>query len=141
MLVDGVNDDEASVTDVAAFLETIHPRVAYIALPIRPPAVPGVRPASEEAVTRAYHIFSGRSFKVELLTGYEESTFAHTGDAEADLLGITTVHPMREESVRALLTANGAHWDLVESLMARGELKEVAYQGHRFYVRRIPRRD
>ena len=62
-----------------------------------------------------------------------------SGDPEEDLLGITGVHPMREDAVRELLRGSGSSWSVVERLMERGELKPVQYHGHRFYVRRFPR--
>jgi wyosine [tRNA(Phe)-imidazoG37] synthetase (radical SAM superfamily) len=94
-----------------------------------------VRPPSEEAITRAYAIFRDAGVQVELLTGYEGDAFAFTGDAEADLLAITAVHPMREDALAAFLARAGADWGLVTRLMAQGLLVETDYRGQKFYIR------
>ena len=62
-----------------------------------------------------------------------------SGDPEEDLLGITGVHPMREDAIRELLRGSGSSWSVVERLSKRGELEPVEYHSHRFYVRRFPR--
>lgn len=135
MLVSGLNDDEAELEAVAEFLTRLRPSVACIAVPTRPPAEEWVRPPSEEAVLRGYAIFREAVERVELLTGYEGDAFAFTGDAEADLLSITAVHPMREDALAAFLARAGADWGLVARLVARGLLVETEYRGHRFYRR------
>lgn len=137
MLVAGVNDDDASVEAVAGFLERLSPSIAYLAVPTRPGAESGVVPPSEQRVTEAYQLLSGRVPRVEYLIGYEGNAFASSGDVVEDLLSITAVHPMREEAVRALLSRAGAEWTVVEALIRRGLLKETRYGERRFYVRRM----
>jgi hypothetical protein len=92
-------------------------------------------------VTQAHQILSERLPCVELLTGYEGMDFGTTGNVEADLLAITSVHPMREDAVRTLLAEGGGDWSLVERLMDEGALAEIEYRTQRFYVRRFPRVD
>ena len=65
--------------------------------------------------------------------------FGTTGDVEADLLAITSVHPMREDAVRTLLAESGGDWNRVERLLEKGALAEVLYRGQKFYVRRFLR--
>jgi wyosine [tRNA(Phe)-imidazoG37] synthetase (radical SAM superfamily) len=62
---------------------------------------------------------------------------SYTGDIEKDLLSITAVHPMRKEAVEALLARAGAPWEVVERLVAQGDLRETNYDGYRFYLRRF----
>lgn len=138
MLVAGVNDGEGEVDAVAAFLEALAPAVAYLAAPTRPPAVAGVTGPDAAGINRAYQVFSGRLPRVELLVGYEGDAFAASGDAAADLLAVTAVHPMRESAVRALLERNGADWAVVERLLESGRLRRVAYRGESYYLRRPP---
>ena len=59
----------------------------------------------------------------------------------ADLLGITSVHPMREEAVRTLLAKGGADWNLVERLLKAHALVEIEYRGQKHYLRRFPQAD
>ena len=142
MLLDGVNDDPATVRATAAFVATLRPQIAYLLVPTRPTAAAEARCPSEEAVTRAYEIFAARLARVELLTGGEAAAFGGTGDAENDLLSTAAVHPMRAEAVRELLAKDGAAWHVVEQLVARKLLKEIEYDGQTFYVRRLaPKRE
>lgn len=137
MLVRGANDGDASIEAVAGFLERLGPRVAYVAVPTRPPAEPWVRPADEEAVNRAFQRFAERLPRVELLTEFEGTAFGTTGDPAEDLLAVTTVHPMREDAALALLGRAGADRSLLERLVADGRLRPVRYRDHTFYVRRL----
>jgi wyosine [tRNA(Phe)-imidazoG37] synthetase (radical SAM superfamily) len=139
MLVRDLNDTDVSFEAVATFLERLEPRMAYVAVPTRPPAESWVLPASEEAVNRAFQRFSVNLPRVELLTGFEGTAFGSTGDPAADLLATTAVHPMREDAVLALLARTGADRSLLERLVAEGRLCAVRYRDHTFYVRRIPR--
>jgi len=137
MLVKGVNDDEANLRETARFLGEIQPKVAYLAIPTRPPAEEWVRPAQEDQIHQAYHLFKQQVDQVELLLGYEGNAFATTGDAEQDLLSITAVHPMRDDAVEQLLTKAGENWGLLEDLVRQDKLVELSYGGRLFYLRRI----
>ncbi len=139
MLVAGMNDGEAHLDAVAAFLALLQPSTAHLAIPTRPPAEEWAHPPDEAALNRAYQILSEKVERVETLTGYEGDAFALTGDVEEDLLSITAVHPMREEAVRAFLARAGADWAVVDRLMARDQLVEAEYRGHKFYLKRLRR--
>jgi hypothetical protein len=71
------------------------------------------------------------------LIGYEGNAFAASGDAAADLLSITAVHPMRKDAVRALLIRDNADWGVVEDLVAQNLLVESTYQTQTFYIRKL----
>jgi wyosine [tRNA(Phe)-imidazoG37] synthetase (radical SAM superfamily) len=138
MLVRGVNDTLDEMEKVAYFLEELNPDKAYIAIPTRPPAEAWVEPAEEEAVNRIYQIFNARLKNVEYLIGFEGNAFAFTGDVVDDLLNITSVHPMREESVKELLSRAKTSWDIVERLIEEKKLIELHYMGNRFFMRKLP---
>ncbi|MFC1800114.1 radical SAM protein [Candidatus Eisenbacteria bacterium] len=138
MLVRGVNDDDLEVEKVARFISGLNPARSYLSIPIRPPAVKSVKSPEEEAINRAYQIFREKSIDVEYLIGYEGNAFASTGEAVSDLLGITSVHPMREDAVDRLLSRSGAGWSLVDKLIAEGSLVKVEYGDATFFVRRLP---
>jgi wyosine [tRNA(Phe)-imidazoG37] synthetase (radical SAM superfamily) len=137
MLVSGVNDSIDDLQPLATFLARVAPARAYVSIPTRPPAVEGVLPATEEALVRAYEALSTSVPHVELLTGYEGTEFASSGDARADLLAITAVHPMRADQVQTLLDRCGATWDAVEWLVRQQSLKAVTYGSQRFYLRTL----
>lgn len=137
MVLAGLNDGESKLRTTASFIGDLSPAVAYVAVPTRPPAEPWVRPPSAGALTGAYEVFRALAGRVELLADYEGDAFSPTGDPREDLLGITAVHPMREQAVTRLLARTGASQSLPEELVRRGELLEVDYGGHRYYLRPI----
>jgi len=141
MLVEGINDDDDHIREVAGFLARLRPATAYLAIPTRPPAEEWVQPPGEEVINRAYQILSGRLDRVEYLIGYEGNAFAFTGNVEEDLLSITSVHPMREDAVSEFLARAGADWSVVHRLIAQDQLVESKYDGLTFYMRRLYPRD
>jgi wyosine [tRNA(Phe)-imidazoG37] synthetase (radical SAM superfamily) len=137
MLVRGLNDGDEAIESAAAFVERLRPAVAYLAAPTRPPAEPWVAPATEEVINRAFQRFAVRLPRVELITGFEGTGFGATGDAVQDLLGITAVHPMRDDAAQALMRKCNADPSIIDRLIAEGHLRAVTYLGHTFYVRRL----
>lgn len=91
MLIAGINDDAASLTDTADFPAEIALRTAYLAVPTRPTTVMKADGTDEPGLIRAHEIFAARLPSVELLTGHEVGEFAHTGDARKDLLAEVTL--------------------------------------------------
>jgi wyosine [tRNA(Phe)-imidazoG37] synthetase (radical SAM superfamily) len=137
MLLEGLNDGEDELRATAGFLESVCPQTAYLSIPTRPPSEPWVRPPGEAALARAFGIFSEALPSVELLTAYEGDAFSSSGDARRDLLSITAVHPMRESAVRRTLEVAGSRWSVVSELLESGELVEVEYEGHRYFLRPV----
>jgi wyosine [tRNA(Phe)-imidazoG37] synthetase (radical SAM superfamily) len=137
MLVEGVNDSDGHLKEVADFLAQLGPATAYLSIPTRPPAEKWVQPPSEEVINRAYQILSERVDQAEYLIGYEGNAFAFTGNVEEDLLSITAVHPMRDEAVNEFLARARADWPVVYKLIEENQLVETGYRGKRFYVRKL----
>ena len=137
MLVEGVNDKEALVSEIAEFLAQLRPTRAYLSIPTRPPAKKWVEGPAEEINHRAYHILHERIDQVEYLIGYEGNAFASTGNVEEDLLSITSVHPMRKEAVSEFLARAGFDWSVVQRLITQDKLIEMEYEGMKFYMRRL----
>jgi len=140
MLCKGMNDTEQEVKKIADFLKLLNPTKSYISIPTRPTAVKGVLPASDEALNITYQIFKQNVDNVEYIIGYEGNEFGFSGNVEEDLLGITSVHPMREEAVREYLKKAGADWQVITDLIKGGSLIELKYQGNNFYMRKLPGR-
>ena len=140
MLIQGINDNSGEIEKIANFLAELKPNRAYLAIPTRPPAITTITAASEQVINMAYQIFGKRLGSVEYLIGYEGNAFAFTGKVEDDLLGITSVHPMREEAVTEFLRRAGANWGVIEKLIEEGNLIELEYQGRKFYMRKLPRK-
>ena len=137
MLVEGVNDGDEHVREVADFLAELRPARAYLSIPTRPPAEEWAQPPNEKVINRAYQILGDRVDHVEYLIGYEGNAFAFTGNVEEDLLSITAVHPMREEAVKEFLARARADWSIVRKLLEQGQLVETEYEGNKFYMRKL----
>ncbi len=135
MLVAGINDAPETLAETAAVIAELHPQVAYLSIPTRPPAELWVRAPDATTLNQAYQTYAAHLSRVEYLIGYEGSAFATTGDAVADLLGITAVHPLRDDAVAELLARCGATWSIVTDLVGRGALVALPYNHHIFYLR------
>jgi wyosine [tRNA(Phe)-imidazoG37] synthetase (radical SAM superfamily) len=140
MLVQGNDKNEAHLREIAQFLHQLQPAVAYLSIPTRPPAEKGTHGPDENTLNHVFQIIGEKVACLEYLIGYEGDAFASTGDIEKDLLSITAVHPMRKEAVNKLLARAGATWTVVDRLLARAELAETEYEGHKFYLRRFKKR-
>jgi wyosine [tRNA(Phe)-imidazoG37] synthetase (radical SAM superfamily) len=139
MLVAGMNDDPARVAATADFLANLKPDHAYLSVPTRPPRARWVNIPVASTIVRCHDVFAGKVENVEYLVGYEGSDFSAAGTPRDSILGITAVHPMREDAVRELIRKAGADWSLVEELLSDGSLCVTEHAGHRYYLRR-PRR-
>jgi wyosine [tRNA(Phe)-imidazoG37] synthetase (radical SAM superfamily) len=137
MLISGLNDNDDCMKGVAGFLHALQPSQAYLSIPTRPPAQRQVSGPDEASLNRAYQLLADKVKQVEYLIGYEGDAFAFTGDIEKDILSITAVHPMRKEAVRTMLSLAGFSWEVVDRLLAQGDLEETKYDGHIFYLRRF----
>ena len=91
----------------------------------------------QATLNRIFQIIDQQVNHLELITDYEGNAFASTGNVAEDLLSITSVHPMREEAVRALLAKSGSDWEQVTQLINKGQLIKTEYEGRIFYVRHI----
>lgn len=137
MLVNGVNDTVDQLAQVGVFVGSLQPAKAYLSIPIRPPAEKWVQIPTMDTLMNAYQALTEHITVVEFLIEYEGNEFAFTGDAEENLLSVMSVHPMREEAVRAFLERTGTSEALVHKLVQKGRLMKQEHDGHVFYMRRI----
>ncbi len=137
MLVSGIDYSIKDIENTADYISGIMPEKSYLSIPTRPPAETWAMPVPEEVINRAYQIFNDKLIKTEYLIGYEGSAFAFTGNAEKDLLGITSVHPMRKDAVGEFLQKSGASWGMIERLVAENKLRKTEYKKNIFYIRKI----
>jgi len=137
MLVKGVNDKLQELEMTANFIKDLSPTKSYISTPMRPPAEKFVTAPSEFDMTKVYHVFKDKGINVEFLTSYEGNAFAFTGNAEEDLLSITSVHPMRQDGVKNFLSKSKEDWNIVKKLIDDNKLVEIEYNGKKFYIRKF----
>ncbi len=135
MLIKDANDGQETSAAIAIYLKKLNPKMAYLSIPTRPPAMPNVLPAEPDKLNQTFQLFSEAGLQPELLTGYEGDAFAGTGDVPADILSITSVHPMRREAVEKMVSLNGGNWKMIVRLLESGALTETEFDGHTYYLR------
>ena len=132
LMVEGVNDGAELLQHNASLIATIKPATAYLSIPTRPPAMRSVKKPDEEAINRAYQIYTDAGLHCELLLGFEGSDTGFTGDAREDILNMSAVHPIREETMGEILRKNRADSSLPDQLVREKEIREVIYQDKKF---------
>jgi len=137
MLVAGLNDNERTTRQLCNFLLELQPSISYLSIPTRPPAEAEVTPPSPEALQEIIEICSEQVPFVELLFESEVGDFVSTGNLKEDILSITAVHPLREEPLRAMVSAAGGTWRVVEDLLADGSILTILYRDERYFFRRF----
>jgi wyosine [tRNA(Phe)-imidazoG37] synthetase (radical SAM superfamily) len=135
MLVDGINDSFEIVEKTAELVSKVNPSIAYISIPTRPPAVAEVRASKPDTINQAFQIFSDKRSYTELILGFEGTNTGFTGNAEEDILNISSVHPIREDTLLELLNRNNTSFEIVTELITQGKIEEVAYKSKKFYIR------
>jgi wyosine [tRNA(Phe)-imidazoG37] synthetase (radical SAM superfamily) len=140
MIAAGMNDSVENANGVSEFIKGLRHKTAYILVPIRPPAESDVKTPSEKTLMKIYDSFQKNLPNVELLIGHEGYKFAYSGNAEEDILGITSVHPMREDAVQKFLKKSGEKWTLIQNLIDNKKLIKIPYQGKNYYLRKLRER-
>jgi wyosine [tRNA(Phe)-imidazoG37] synthetase (radical SAM superfamily) len=135
MMVQNFNDSEKQIGQTAHFIAGLNPETAYLSIPTRPPAVKEIKPIAPENLTRAWQTFRDLGIKTELLTGFEGTDAGFTGNAFEDILNITAVHPLREDTMKELIEKENTDMSVVESLVSLGLLKKTNYEGKDYYLR------
>jgi len=135
MLVSGVNDSHENLSATAGIISKINPLKAYLSIPTRPPAVKSVRPADTDKLNMAWQILNDLKVDTEFLTGFEGNQTGFTGNIYSDILNITAVHPLREDSMLNLLQNDNADFQVVQSLLKQRLIRSENYNGNRYYLR------
>lgn len=142
MLVRGLNDSEREIEMIAEVLKEVRVRRAYISTPVRPPAESWVSPPDEEAIVRAYEIFSRKlgQDRVHLLTYLEHGEFVSLGDVEREIVNLLRVHPLALRHAIKLIERTGHNASrVISSLVEKRLVRIVEYQGEKFLVLRTRR--
>ncbi|MGC8630494.1 MAG: radical SAM protein [Thermoplasmata archaeon] len=140
MLVNNV-DYEHELPKIAEYLSMLDPDVSYIAVPIRPPSESWVVPPDENVINRAYHAFNKNVKRVEYLIEYEGNEFSTADEFEHNLLGILSVHPMREDAIMQFLSRYDKDFKDIETLINENKIIRVEYQNNHYYIRKLKGRE
>ncbi|NMC38360.1 MAG: radical SAM protein [Bacteroidales bacterium] len=135
MVVRDLNDTTENFNGLADIISEVNPSTAYLSVPTRPPAEKTVRPPDSEKLNLAWNIFNERNIKTELLTGFEGTDAGYTGNIYEDILNITAVHPIREDTMAGLLEKDKAYKKVFESLIRQRLISETTFRGKKFYIR------
>jgi wyosine [tRNA(Phe)-imidazoG37] synthetase (radical SAM superfamily) len=133
MLVQGLNDSEKALRDIAEVLRQIGPDEVHINVPTRPPAETWVSPPDEEGLKRALAILGDNAKVVPPANGIFDLG-GYNSIVEA-IMGIVTRHPMSQEEMERTL----AQWapdevgDALSILAASGRAQVVERLGGRFW--------
>jgi wyosine [tRNA(Phe)-imidazoG37] synthetase (radical SAM superfamily) len=137
MMVKGVNDDPQAINQIAGLISRVNPSVAYISIPIRPPALSNVVAPDEERINEAYQIFMENDLNTKLILGFEGTNTGYTGNAVEDIINISAVHPIREDTMLELLSKNKADTKVLDSLIQRHIIRKTEYKSKIFYIRQF----
>ena len=135
MLVAGVNDDESVTHQLCDFLLNLQPFKSYLSIPTRPPAQAWATPPSLESLSKIIKFCYDQVPFIDLLFESEVGEFASTGNLKEDILGITAVHPIREEALRDMIARTNGTWLALEELLTSGQLGCILYLHEKVYLR------
>ncbi len=135
MIINGINDSIENIALLAERISAIKPERAYLAIPTRPPVEKFVKPPDPEKLNLAWQIFNKMHINVEFLTQFEGTDAGYTGNFYKDILNITAVHPLREDSLLKLLENDNAGYSVVNSLISQHLIKSVTYRGNKYFIR------
>jgi wyosine [tRNA(Phe)-imidazoG37] synthetase (radical SAM superfamily) len=133
MLIQGMNDTEEALQELALILKHIQPDQVHITLPVRPPAEVWVRPSDDSGLQRAEEIL-GKVVPISTPAA-SEARAVRVGDLAETVLSVVTRHPMREEELLILLSrwsADEVH-AAIDDLAGRREVQAVERDGLRFW--------
>jgi wyosine [tRNA(Phe)-imidazoG37] synthetase (radical SAM superfamily) len=141
MLVADVNDSDEAIQKLASFLLKLQPFKSYLSIPTRPPSETWVHPPDPSTLQKILTVLSDELSFIDVLFEAEALDFISTGIISEDILGITAVHPLREEALKDMLRRSGKDWSVVDQLIASNKLICIHYRDERFYMRCAPGRD
>jgi hypothetical protein len=133
MLVQGVNDSEKSLAEIAAILDLVGPDAVHVNTPVRPPAEPWVAPPDAWTLKRALAVL-GRTARV-VAPAQPALDLARSPDAADAVIEILARHPMDLEELGSVLPqwSAGEVAEALARLLAAGRVGTVTRMGRRFW--------
>ena len=135
MLVRDYNDAAGHLERLARLVKEFHPDKSYLSIPTRPPADNRADAPNAKQLIMVWQFFNNEGLNTELLTGFEGKHIGYTGNAFDDILNITAVHPLREDTMEELLWNDKSDTSVISSLLHMRLIDKVKYKGKIFYYR------
>ena len=134
MLVQGVNDTEEALLEIAEILNLIQPDQVHINTPTRPPVEAWVHPPDPQLLALAKVILGEIASVIPPATGMFD--LAGDDDLVESILGILTRHPIREQELFEALERKFPEKvsATLETLRSSGQAQFVDRNGERFLV-------
>jgi len=131
MLMEGVNDDDASLRRLAALLGELRHDRLYLNTPVRPPAEQEVQPLSPEGMKRALQILGGTAIDLLASEGFQ----SNIPDDYQAILSIIKRHPMNQYEIESFLAARGNqdYLKLLARLKEDDGVEVISYMGYETY--------
>lgn len=133
MLLQGVNDAESDLQDLAVVLRRIRPDEVHLNSPNRPPCEPWVKPVDAAALQRAQRILGDVAHVVMPATGeFDLSGFTNVVDA---IVAVITRHPVSENELLSALDRwqPGHVTEWLAELERSGRAQMIVRDGQRFW--------
>ena len=138
MLVEGYNDGFSEIEMLGGYLARLKPECAYLLVPTRPPAESHVRRVSGTRLAEIYsRIKELAQIKVECITGDEGDVFFIAEEVLESLLGILSVHPLREEVLLNILEERNISRQILCDLLEDKKIEGYEYEGEKFYRKKL----
>ena len=133
MLVNGLNDTQEALEDIAGWIQQIKPDKVHIGLPTRPPVEKWVKPSGQEGLMRAAAILG----KVAEVVSPAEGKFDLSGsDNIIDaILTIITRHPMSSDQLNRALSefSEEKKAKIISDLKLSPDVQEITRYGQVFW--------
>lgn len=133
MLVQGLNDSEKALKEIAKLLERIQPDEVHIVQPTRPPVELWVKPPDDAALSRAQAILG--KVATPILPAKGSFDLGDESDLINAIVGIITRHPMRESELLSALKKWSPDQirEILQSLEDSGRAQVVIRYNTRFW--------
>ncbi len=140
MLLQGINDSDAALHDLAAVIRQINPDMVHLVLPTRPAPEKEVQLPVPERLERAIAILSEVATVVNPLKGNMDLRNA-TDKLEA-ITAIVSRHPVQQRELHKAIAdcfpaGSGKADDVLQELFASGRFNCVEHNGESYWVMKV----
>lgn len=131
MLIQGINDDDVSLSKYAELLKKLKYDKLYINTPVRPPSESFVKAIDHEKMKHAVDVLEGISIDLLVSQGFHSEI---KDDYEA-ILSIIKRHPMNQFEIEGFLNSRGCSNvnDILNNLKNDSKIIVITYKGYDTY--------